>query len=68
MGKIGIKRKAGSRRNKRGQSSPKAQFYGNGNTISVSNKMISDENLLVEPPITDAIVGATTEAIVSTRA
>jgi hypothetical protein len=66
MGTIGRKKKAGSGRNKRGRSTPKAKYYGNGNDQSdetIENKTDSVAEL-VSPPIGPVTVGVSQEEVV----
>ncbi len=70
MGKIGIKKKAGAGRNKRGRVTPKAHYYGNGNkknptdeTTENKTPSVSD---LVAPPISPVTVGFSKEAVMPT--
>ena len=66
MALIGRKKKAGSGRNKRGRSTPKGQFYGNGNAdINLDKRIQNKTDLVAElpsPPIGVDTVGVSQEA------
>ena len=67
MGKIGIKKKAGTGRNKRGRITAKAHYYGNGKEKLPLDKTTENKTPFVSesvsPPIGTETAGVLQEAV-----